>query len=325
MKDKDRIGHHKKNISLEKVLAELESLLKRTNQQIVSSGKKPTLPIVFIVGCARSGTTLLYQFLAKTRLFGFPNNLISRFYYSPYLGAKVYQMLYELDDNDEIFPIKEDGNFVSTLGKTRGPNQPHEFWYFWNRFFQFDEKGLLLNKSKETKNLDSFVNELGAFQSAFNKPLIMKAMNMNWDIPLLNDLCNNFYFIHLKRDIKYNAQSLLHARKSFFGNTSHWYSFKPPNYSKLKSLPEWKQVVEQVISNNNGITEGLSKVPNDKQITIDFEDFVENPTLILIKMKAMNIIKEYPEIKFNFTKQDEITVDKKTWELIASYVSTKTL
>ncbi|WP_424961679.1 sulfotransferase [Ekhidna sp.] len=321
MKDKDRQKDHKRNKSLENVLNELESLLKSTNQKIVASGQKPHLPIIFIMGCARSGTTLLYQFLAKTGLFGYPNNIISRFYYSPYLGTRIYQMLHELDDKDEIFPLKETEDFSSKLGKTRGPNQPHEFWYFWNRFFQFDENGRLLDKSKKLKNLDIFIKELGTFQNAFNKPLILKALNMNWHIPLLNDLSENFYFLHLKRDIRYNAQSLLKARESFFGNTSYWYSFKPPNYKELKLLPDWKQVVEQVRSNNNGITEGLSKIPQNKQMTIHFEEFVENPNLILKKMKTLNIINECPEIECRFNKQDKITVDKKTWGLISNYVS----
>lgn len=320
MKNKDRVKDHQKNESLEKILAELEGLLKPVNDKIVSANEGPDKPVVFIMGCARSGTTLLLQYLSQTNLFGYPNNIISRFYYAPYIGTRIYQMLYECDSKGEIFPWKDQNQLESELGKTKGPSQPHEFWYFWNRFFQFNSDNSLTDESKSSSNLKAFVKEIGAFQSATNKPLVMKALNLNWDIPLLQSASDNFYFIHLKRDTSYNAQSLLKARKSFFGDYSKWYSFKTPNYDQLKHAPSWEQVVEQVKSNNLAIEEGFAKIPSNKTIQISYEDFIKNPHKLLIRLKELNITSETPELNHSLQISDQITIEPEIWKSITEYV-----
>ncbi len=59
----------------------------------------------------------------------------------------------------------------------------------------------------------------------------MKGMLLNWHIPYLYNINRNFIFIDIKRDEFFNAQSLLFARKNFFGTRDKWYSFKPKEYS----------------------------------------------------------------------------------------------
>ena len=97
-------------------------------------------PIIFIMGCARSGTTLVSQYLARSREFCYPTNFISRFYYAPYIGALLQRLMFDLDTKGELFgSFKEAVDFKSVLGKTKAASSPNEFWYYWRRFFKFGE------------------------------------------------------------------------------------------------------------------------------------------------------------------------------------------
>ena len=320
MRNQERQRKYRKNEALERVLDEMEELLKEANERMVCRSKGPEKPVLFIVGCARSGTTILHQFLAKSGLFGYPNNLISRFYYAPYIGVRSYQMLYEYDDRNEVFSSDVPTEFASNLGKTYGPSQPHEFWYFWNRFFQFNDDCTLTNQSRILSNLDAFVKEIGTFQRAFDKPLVMKAMNMNWEIPLLQSLSDRFYFLHIERDVSFNAQSLLNARKSFWGDTKKWYSFKTPDYHDLKSLPAWQQTIEQVRSNNRGVKEGFLKIPPNRALSIHYQDLITDSNSIFRKLKELSVIEEIPKVDYSLKESNIINLRQETWNLMEAYI-----
>ncbi|MEO5569298.1 MAG: sulfotransferase, partial [Bacteroidia bacterium] len=277
MENYKRTENHKKNLDLEKIFPELEKLLGSTESSLLVNIKKPKFPIIFIVGCARSGTTLIYQFLASLGTFCYPSNLISRFYYAPYIGARIQQLLIDYDEKEEIFQGKKDIDFNSQLGKTFGALAPHEFWYFWNRFFLFKNKQQLSIATLKKIDTKTFLKELAAIQIVFEKPLLMKAMNMNWHIPFLAGLSEKVHFLFVKRKTEFNAQSLLLSRKKFFGNYKEWYSFKPPNYDKLIKKDFAEQVVEQVKVTNAAIMEGLEKINKTSYTIMEYEKFCESP------------------------------------------------
>src|SRR5690554_5370560 len=117
LEDSKRIQSHKKNHILENLFPELDELLTPVEQKVLNRFNKPQKKVFFIVGCARSGSTLLYQFLAKTNSFAYPTNLVSRFYYAPYVGARIQQLLLDNDSKGEIFNVEnEQLEFKSNLG-----------------------------------------------------------------------------------------------------------------------------------------------------------------------------------------------------------------
>ena len=142
-------------------------MLAPVESDLAKKFKSPKYPLVFIVGCGRSGTTLMMQWLANSSLFAYPSNLISRFYEAPYLGAKIQQLLLDpaYNFNDEICDFSVDFDFNSKLGKTRGALAPNEFWYFWRRFFNFGEIQYLPVDSLENVDTDTFLSEISAFES----------------------------------------------------------------------------------------------------------------------------------------------------------------
>jgi len=280
-----RQKEHKKHQELENIFPELEKVLGRSEKTVLDNFSAPQKKVYLIVGCARSGSTLLYQYLAKSGYFFYPTNFLSRFYYAPYIGYRLQQTLIDFDEKGEIFQkIGDENNFSSDLGKTIGPKAAHEFWYFWNRFFSFKDLQVLSKDEINKIDWGTFLKELHALEVAANKPILMKAMNLNWNLLDLYKYIPNVHFIYIKRDIIYNAQSLLKARQSFFGNKTEWYSFKTPNYHDLKTKPQEEQVVEQVFENNNSIEKQLVNISSNNKTIIKYSDFCKNPLNVITEL-----------------------------------------
>ena len=284
----NRTPTHQRSQDVEQLLARLEEVLAPIEKQLSNNNLNLQKPIFLIVGCARSGTTLISQFLAQTTYFAYPSNLMSRFYYATHLGSILHKLLIDYDFKHEIFnPLTSSDQFQSQLGKTTGANAPHEFWYFWRRFFKFDEIQVLSESALQNVDERGFISELAAMEEVFDKPLMMKAMIMNWHISYLHKILNKAHFIYVRRDIASNAQSLLEARKAFYNDANKWYSFKPPEYNTLQSQPIVSQVAGQVYYTNKAIEKQLALLPDSSYTIVDYEDFCANPIGLIIDLNKI--------------------------------------
>jgi hypothetical protein len=230
------------------------------------------------MGCARSGSTLLLQWLASSGLFSYPSNLIARFYKNPYIGLRVQQALLEFDPLNQMAFANTSIDFSSKLGKTIGALSPSEYWYFWRTFFDFsDDTQLIPEKELAKVKGKEFLEKLAAFELLTAKPLAMKGMLLNWHIPYLYQLNKKFLFVNLERDSFSNAQSRLFAREQYFNDRSKWYSFKPIEYATLKEKDPVTQVAGQVTFTKRTVREGLAEIPEGNVINITYSEFCANP------------------------------------------------
>lgn len=273
----ERQGIHRRDNKLESLLKEVNGMLFPAEKEAIYKFEAPKFPIIFLVGCPRSGTTLFMQWLASLGYFCYPTNLLSRFYNAPYIGAKIQLMLTKHDFNNELFDFNSTGNFESKIGKTKGALAPNEFWYFWRRFFHFSENSFLEESQLQSVDSKLFISELAAIENAFGMPFALKAMIINWNIPFISSLFDKAVFIHMKRNSFYNIQSILNARKDYFGDIRAWYSFKPPEYDMLKSCDPYEQVAGQVYYTNNAIEKGFEVISDDKKIILDYDEFCNSP------------------------------------------------
>lgn len=278
MKNNDRRTLYKKQDEVERILGILKSLISDDIPKVCTSVNHP---IVFVVGCARSGTTLVSQYLSDTKAYCFPSNLLSRFYYAPYVGSLVQKLIVDLDFKNELLGGDTNlQNYKSDLGKTEGALSPNEFWYYWRQFFHFGDIQQLSDKELEAVDIDRFINGLKSIQYVFNKPLLMKAMIANWHLSFLARNIPNSYYVFVQRDLVYNAQSILDARRKFFGTTAKWYSFKPPEYHILKQKAVEEQAVSQVYYTNKAIKMQLAEIPSKRTINVQYEDFCLRPDML---------------------------------------------
>ena len=144
-----------RNDSLEGLLDEINVRLAAGEPDLKDKYPSPSLPVLMVIGPPRSGTTVTMQWLANSGYFAYPTNLLSRFYGAPYVGALIQQLIFDPRFNykNELFDHNGDSGtaFRSDLGKTKGPTQPNEFWYFWRRFVDIDQAEKL-----SQQQIDSF-------------------------------------------------------------------------------------------------------------------------------------------------------------------------
>lgn len=279
--DHDRLEQHRKPDALETGLRYFERLLGPLERREIERVALCDEPILYLMGCARSGSTLVHQYLSQSGLFTFPTNFISRFHYAPYLGARLQEMLFAADFRGEITGGPGDACFASDLGKTQGPLSPHEFWYFWRRFADFGDEQKLTPRGIAAFDGATFIRELRAFQSVSARPLVLKGMILNWDIPLLAGQYERSYFLFVHRRLEANADSLVRARRRFFGDERRWYSFKPPGYADVLELDPYRQTAWQVVCTNSAVEAGLATLPEDRVFRVGYEAFCERPQILL--------------------------------------------
>lgn len=262
----------------ENLLAELNNLLSVCQETVNQRFTRPLFPVLLIMGVARSGTTLFYQWLAESQQWGFPSNITARFFRAPYIGARVQQILLEHDYKNEIAGFQKTDPYFSSLGKTRGALAPHEFWYFWRRFFPLDAEADVVPSdalhSVDTARLNA---EIASLEAALEKPIAMKALLLNWHIPFLNTVFEKVLFVHIRRDPVHLMQSLMEGRMKNFGSEDLWYAFKPPEYAWLKDMDPITQVAGQVYFTQKAVETGLAQIAEGRQMTVEYVDFCQQP------------------------------------------------
>lgn len=277
----ERTRSFQRNSELEVFLHELNGHLALAEQDALTGiADQPRLPLLFVVGPLRSGTTLMMQWLASSGAFAYPTNLLSRFYKAPVIGSKIQLLLTDERYNfrDELKIPAGQIEFSSENGKTRGPLAPNEFWYFWRRFLPFEEIDYLPTEQLlEKVDTKTMLHELAGVVEAFGKPLAMKGMILNFNLDFLDRILDNVLFVYMKRDPAANMASALSARERQLGDANKWYSFKIPQYATLKDLPPEQQVAGQIFYTHEAIGTALARIAEQRKIVVPYEDFCHRP------------------------------------------------
>jgi hypothetical protein len=215
--------------------------------------------------------------LVKYLDVAYPTNFLSRFYYAPHIGAKLQFLLSDLDTKKENLAAFPEFKLSSELGKTSGPLAPHEFWYYWRSIFDVTKRGWV--KEVNDKTLTKFYQGIDSITQVFQKPFVLKSMIAQNAISQFVNFRKEDIVIYIKRDVAFNAQSLLEARKSYFGAIEQWYSFVPVNY-EIEGSP-YKQVVAQVQLTNARIEAELTKCSSSRVFSVNYEELgTDFPKLI---------------------------------------------
>jgi len=295
----------KKNLKLEELLLEINAYLDVISEHEIDSFKKnnePQYPSLFIVGVPRSGTTLLSQWLAASNEFCYPSNFISRFFRAPFFGAMIQELLFnkDFDYKGELSTSIQRLSFDSDVGKTKGILEPHEFWYFWRRFFSLPDIPISHSAFSKKANFNGFHLDIQRFQQVFKKPFFVKALIMNpYILPLVKSN-NKSLIVYIKRNDFANMDSLLRIRKKYFGSEDEWFSFKPKEYFLLKGESNIRQVAGQSFFIKKSIEHQLAEIDESQKWIIGYEDLCKNPERYWGELKSKMLALDY-EIKSDFS------------------------
>lgn len=277
-----------RNPALESLLGELSSALAPAASALAAKHPAPQRPVVLIVGTPRSGSTLLMQWLAASGGFSYPTNLIARFWRAPAVGAMVDRLLFDatVDFRGETRADAPAVDFRSELGKTRGPRAPNEFWYLWRNLLGFGDPPVLGVEGRARADVAAFQGALGAWEAVAGRPIAMKAMIADWEIPFIAEILPTAIFLDLRRSPEATMASLLDARVKFAGTVDAWYSFRPPvDPGLLIGSPE-EQVAVQVRAMRLATEAGLATLPPERVIGWDHEAFCADPGALWARLAA---------------------------------------
>lgn len=311
MGNESRTDAFRRNPNLENLIDKLNNMLQRHVEPELAQFKAPCLPLVLVVGGPRSGTTLMMQWLAASGCFGYPSNLIARFYKTPYIGALIHEMLINpkyryKNDFDDIQPYTIHSSFRSDLGKTEGMAAPNVFWYFWRRFFDFGVCPYLDEARRQSADTLGFTRELAAIESVFERPFAMKGIIVNWNLDFINQLFSQILFIHVRRDPAFQMASILKARERFRGDRRLWWGFKPPEYDALTLKSPEEEVAAQIHYTRLAIENTFARIAENRYLTVDYEQFCENPKITYELIGERLNLQGY-ELPGNYMGQDDFT------------------
>lgn len=261
------------NEQIDDIIRNANEWLKDMELSFLSSFSEPEGPVFFIVGAPRSGTTLLLQTIINHFNLGYINNLVARFWNAPVTGAAYFRSVSQSNK-----PV----SYASRGGFTDGFSGPHEFGYFWKRFFLYGETHALDKEKHEKIDTITLNREIAGLEKVFGKPMIFKnPAALSLQVDFLGRYIPNSYFIYIRRDPFYIAQSLYLKRIEIFGDAGTWYSVKPDSYLQLKDRPPVEQVAGQVTDTIRKMEKDIAALPADRVTAFDYESFCPNPARIL--------------------------------------------
>jgi len=297
------------NKEFEQVIKKANIKLSELESEVLEQFGLPEKPVFFVVGAPRSGTTVLLQTIIEYYNIGYINNFIAKFWEAPVIGAILFQSMY-------LKPEKQ--SFLSDSGFTTGINGPHEFGYFWKRFFNYSDSHQIKESDYLSINSKLLNQEIAGLESVLNKPMIFKnPPALSLQVRFIKKYVPNAHFIYIKRNPKFIAQSIYIKRKQIYQDLKHWYSTKPAEYNQLKIKDPIEQIIGQVFYTNKKIESDLAEIPNTNKTILDYEDFCKNPIASINscnKLKDLIISNKLSESdQLTFEIKDKILVDQEIW------------
>lgn len=275
----NKTGKYKLDQEKERKLYMMNDLLKDFEDKIEIDGRESLIPPTFIVGAPRTGTTLMYQILAKTGLFDYINNFNAKFWKAPKVGFLLDKFL-DITDYKDI-------KFKSDFGRTGGLSNVHHFSRFWinvlgyneitNRFDLETENG---EKLKETlidirKIIEVSKNIKGGFEEIDNHGFLFKSHYCGAVIDWLREHLGRIKVIVMTRNVPDTTMSILKARRNVMGSENKWWSLKPSNYSGVVDVEPEVQVLRQIGGIEKDVYRAIS-ARDCKRMVVSYEDLCTN-------------------------------------------------
>jgi len=217
----------------------------------------PVISPIFIVGAPRSGTNVFYRTMARHPDLAWISNITKKM------------------PNSEVL--------TRTLMLFRSDHRPSEGNNIWQKFITDEDESL--SREQATPAARRYLHKIVQNHLRFfSKPRFLnKCPGNSVRIDFLREIFPDAVFIHLIRDGRAAAYSIMHSRLKHAG--SYW-SVKPPGWRNLLGLPlveacalQWKMIVEAVL-------QSAAKLPPEQYLAVKYEDFVARPAEILNQVAA---------------------------------------
>lgn len=292
------------------ILSPLDCMLSRRSEM------RPIHPPVFILGTPRSGSTLLAQVLTDTFNFGFISNRHCDLFGNLTLAERLFCPARKKTMSD----------YQSTHGWSADPYAPAECGEFWYRFFR-RKPAYVPREEVSARKMVCFRHSVAALTNLQNRPLLFKNLYASLRLgPITQYFPEALFIINLRDEID-TGHSILQGRMRMHGNYETWRSVEPPEIDKLKTLPAYQQVIEQIRRINGLINNDLIQynIPDKQILTTRYEDLCKNTHKVVKQVETFlnqNGVDMKPDysVPSSFNRRTKITINEELYNKMVDYV-----
>jgi Sulfotransferase family len=241
--------------------------------RVYARAPQPDLPIVFVCGPGRSGTSLTAQVLIRQLPVTYFSNIVGLFPRAPLLATRVMGSTLE----------QRSVSFRSFYGKSRGLSEPNDALSLWDRWFPGDRN--LMPSPPRAAALQAMVQFFGAWQQAWQKPLVAKNNRLYAYGEYVAQVLPTAHFVCLVRDPVYLAQSQLLARQVLLGSLDRPYGIRTPEYEARAQPGRPAEDACAHVAADMAIAERTrAKVGPSRFWMVSYERFCADPNALLERL-----------------------------------------
>lgn len=266
--NKLRTDAYAKNESDERFLSRLNEVVR--GYELQGRDETPsTIPNVYIFGTLRSGKALIHQGLNTCLDVAWPTNLMARFWDAPVVGLRLSKILNLFDSTMD---------FKSDCAVTKGVGGPHEFGYFWGKWFNNSEIRIRRGESLQDIDWEGLRKELWALGNEADRPIVFQTfLPVLQSLDLFRAIQPNSLFIFVYRDLADVAVSTYAVRKRRYGDPAKWWAVRPRNVDSLLSRPPVEQISEQIRAIVEVLAQARAEVPQENVLVTSYRRYCANP------------------------------------------------
>jgi hypothetical protein len=251
-------------------LRPVDWMLQPVERRLLRRSASSERPILLVVGAPRSGTTLVYQTLARYLDVSVLTNAAAMFPRSPLCGSRLTRWL----------PAWGASDFRSFYGQTSGLQGANDGFSLWNRWLGDDRYVPASQLTPEGE--ESMRQFFLSWHALHDRPFLNKNNRNTACLDLLSRVLPQARFIVVRRNPLLVAQSLITARQQVQGDKSvgwglHSHSADTPS----DPLQYVDDVCDQIIEIERQLDEQLRHIEADRITEITYEGFCEAPQAAL--------------------------------------------
>jgi hypothetical protein len=247
----------------------LDVLLQFAEQRRYRKAEAPRLPLIFICGAPRTGTTLAEQVLINNLPVAFINNLTAVFPRSPLTANLIFRPR-----------VPSQGvAYRSYYGKTVGFGGPNDGLHLWDRWLGPDRT--TIRSSLTPAEQEGMRRFFGAMQAITGRSIVAKNNALNACASLVSEVFARAYFICMERDPVYLAQSQLQARRDIQGREDVPYGLTGAAGSPSSSADPIEDACRQVFFHHTIAREQQRRIGAERFWLVRYETFCQDPSALV--------------------------------------------
>ena len=238
-----------------------------------AAAKDGPAPCVLVVGGPRSGTTLVFQLLAKHLNVSYTSNWTGAFPRSPIAAGR-------LAPRWQRDPKASTRNFFGSVSGMGGPN---DAFGVWDRWFGGVRGKPEAPSAEAAEEMRAFV---GAWNRAFGRPLLNKNNRNALAIEALAEALPDAVFVVVERDPVFVAQSLLESRAMVQGDADAGWGLLARDADPADPEGAVQAVCDQVREFQAEINAQADRIDPARVVRVRYDTFCLDPVATLAAVAA---------------------------------------